>query len=297
VSDTSSPRVGRTWQNAEEIERVRTHYEQPAEFFLAVLGGRWQVYSCNIWEEGDDIGDAEERKLDALAEEMRLSRGQRVLDIGCGFGGPLVYLAKQYGVTGVGITASEVQVEVARQRAIEHGVDVDFHVTHWRDFEPRERFDALYSDEVIVHFADLDVFFKRARAWTRPGGRMVHKELHFSSREAESAWLSQPTKAMVFLDEFFGETGNYRLLADEIALAEAAGFQLERTRRIDLSSYRRTVDTWYERFSRQRDQLEPLVGSDYFRRYRTWLRLVQRLMRSDTLTLDIVTTLAPPADT
>lgn len=287
-----SQRVYRAYGNADEVERVRTHYEQPAEFFLAVLGGNWQAYSCNVWEGASSIAESEERKLDLLAEQMQLQEGQRILDMGCGFGGPLVYLAETYGVSGVGVTASSVQQEVAQARAEEHGVNATFHGSHWRDYESAEPFDALYSDEVIVHFADLDVFFEHARFWLKDGGRMVHKELHFATPEAEEAWLNTPTKAMVFLDEFFGETGNYRLVRDEIALAEAAGFEHESTVSIDLESYRKTVDTWFERFMEQRSELEPIVGGDYFKRYRTWLRLVQRLMRTDTMTLDVITSVA-----
>jgi cyclopropane-fatty-acyl-phospholipid synthase len=293
MSTSNSPRSDRVYDSDEDIERVRSHYEYPAEFFLTVLGGAWHVYSCNIWEGAHSITESQQQKLDLLAQQMQLRPGQRILDVGCGFGGPLVYLAKRYGVRGVGITASQAQQEVASNRASEHGVDAEFFVCHWRNYLDPQPFDAIYSDEAIVHFADLGSFFEHCRQLLQPGGRMVHKELHFATPTHEDAWLDRPTKAMTFLDEFFGETGNYRRLDSEISFAAAAGFEHVNVVNISLDNYQRTAETWMRALAKNRARLEPLVGVEYFRRYRMWIRVVQQLMRSDSMTLDVVTSRAP----
>src|SRR5687768_8297014 len=88
----------------EDRERTNGHYEQPVEFFLTMTGGEWNVYSANLWDAHiSSVTESQEAKLDLLAEAMQLKPGQRIMDVGCGWGGPLVYLCKKYGVSGVGL--------------------------------------------------------------------------------------------------------------------------------------------------------------------------------------------------
>lgn len=89
---------------AEDRERTTQHYGKPAEFFLPILGGRWQVYSCNLWEGANTETESQECKLDLLASLVGLAPWRRVLDVGCGWGGPLVYLNQTYSIQGVGLT-------------------------------------------------------------------------------------------------------------------------------------------------------------------------------------------------
>src|SRR3712207_5325574 len=97
----------------EDKQRTNSHYEQPVEFFYAVTGGKWNVYSCNLWGEVMTDTESQEAKLNLLAQLMQLKPGQRILDVGCGWGGPLVYLSKTYGVQGVGLTLSSLQKRAA----------------------------------------------------------------------------------------------------------------------------------------------------------------------------------------
>lgn len=84
----------------EDHTRTNLHYEQPPEFFQRITGGEWNVYSCNLWDRARTDTESQEAKLDLLAELMELRSGQRILDIGCGWAGPLTYLCKTYGVRG-----------------------------------------------------------------------------------------------------------------------------------------------------------------------------------------------------
>lgn len=270
----------------EEARRSSAHYEE-SEFFLPVLGGEWNVYSCCLWDGATTITEAQERKLDLLARSMELRPGQRILDVGCAWGGPLVYLCKTYGVEGVGLTPAASQKRVADERIARHGVDARIALCRWDEYEDDRGFDAVYTDEVIVHFHDLGGFFAKAHTLLREGGRMVNKELHFRHRD----YGSRTTRGSSFVNEIFGSTGNYRSLADELALAGDAGFAVDRVETIRPENYYKTLDVWIANLRAHRAALEARFGRDIVRRYRIYFEMTRRfLVGGEVFTLDVVTT-------
>lgn len=266
----------------EDIERTNAHYDLPPEFFLTLTGGRWNCYSSNVWDGATTETESQERKLDLLAELMDLRPGQRVLDVGCGWGGPLVYLAKRYGVCGVGLMLSTPQLTYAQERARNEGVDVEFRICHWQDFEAAEAFDAVYTDEVIVHFQDKLGYFKKVRSLLRERGVMLNKEGHFASSR-----YFRPTAAGLVVSDIFEGSGSYGLLHDELALVDRAGFALERTVPIPLRNYKKTLEAWHENLKGSRDRLEELVGPEQYRRYLRYLRVGGRITSGPWMTLDV----------
>ena len=268
----------------EDRERTNSHYEQPVEFFYAMTGGAWNVYSANLWNPRiTTVTESQEAKLDLLAEVMELKPGQRIMDVGCGWGGPLVYLCKTYGVRGVGLTLSALQKRAAEERVARHGVDVEIVQSHWADFRDDRGFDVVYTDEVIVHFYHLGQFFSKVSSLLRDGGRLVNKELHLTHPR-----YGQMTRAMSFINEIFGSTGNYRTLSEELALANAAGFEVQAIRQMPLLHYQRTVRGWLANLREHRPRLEELVGANTYRRFRTYLKLCDRIHGGRTMTVDIV---------
>ncbi|HEV3232513.1 MAG TPA: class I SAM-dependent methyltransferase [Candidatus Dormibacteraeota bacterium] len=265
----------------EDQARTNVHYEQPKEFFYGFTGGEWNVYSCNLWEEGFDDTRAQEAKLDLMASLAGLRPGMRVLDVGCGWGGPLTYLCRRYDLCGVGLNLSPTQKLAADERIARHGVDAVVHTRHWAEFEDPEPFDAIVTDEVIVHFNDLGGFFRKAHSLLRDGGRMVNKELH----------LSHPRHALLerggeFVSAIYGDTGNYRTLAEELALTYDAGFDNEIVRHIPRRHYETTIDHWLANMFQNRESMVAASGEEHWRRFRIYLRLARRIQQN--MTLDIV---------
>jgi cyclopropane-fatty-acyl-phospholipid synthase len=277
-----------SYTREEDRRRTNVHYEQPVEFFTTLTGGAWNVYSCNLWSEAATETDSQVAKLDLLAARLRLRPGMRILDVGCGWGGPLAYLASTYGVEGVGLTLSPTQRAAAEERAAGHGVDVTILERHWKDFEDDRPFDAVYTDEVIVHFNDLGGFFEKVRDLLAPGGRMLNKELHYVHRR-----YAEMTRAMSFINEIYGSTGNYRTLADELVLVGEAGFDIELVEQLPLEHYQRTVDHWLANLKANRERLEDLVGRATYRRFLTYLRLAHHIIPTSRMTLDIVVARKP----
>lgn len=284
--------VWRKYSVEEDRQRTNRHYDLPAEFITTFTAGDWNVYSCNLWDGVDSVTESQERKLDLLAELMDLRPGQRILDVGCGWAGPLVYLAKRYGIRGVGLTLSPNQKEYADRRIREHGVDVEVRVGHWEDFGDPTPYDTVYTDEVIVHFNDLGGFFEKVKALLKPGGILLNKELHFTSSR-----FMQLTRAMIFLNNIFGETGNYRMLHEELLLLDHAGFILEKIDQIPIANYAKTADGWLANLQAHRARLEELVGTEIYEGFRKYLRMVRRIHGSSSppMTLEVVVARAPEA--
>jgi len=275
--------IYQSYSVAEDKQRTNVHYELPTEFFYTLTGGEWNVYSGNSWNRATTETESQEEKLDLLAEQMRLRPGMRILDVGCGWGGPLVYLSKTYGVEGVGLTLSPLQKQAADERVAKYGANVTIVESHWKDYDDPRPFDAVYTDEVIVHFHDLGDYFAKVYGLLRPGGLMLNKELHFAHKR-----YARMTRAMSFINELYGSTGNYRTLAEELTLVGDAGFDLRRVQPVSLLQYVRTIDDWAANIGRDKEHLEVLIGRDTFRRFQVYLELCHHILKGTRMTLEIV---------
>jgi cyclopropane-fatty-acyl-phospholipid synthase len=155
-------------EHAFEIGKV--HYDLGNDLFRAMLG-KHLVYSCGYWEQAGNLDDAQEAKLDLVCRKLRLQPGQRVLDIGCGWGEALKYAAERYGVSGVGITVSAQQAEFARELC--KGLAVEIRLQDYREID--EPFDAVYSIGMFEHVGGRNyrAYFETVRRCLRPGGLSV----------------------------------------------------------------------------------------------------------------------------
>jgi cyclopropane-fatty-acyl-phospholipid synthase len=128
------------------FEIGRHHYDIGNDLYRRMLDRR-MIYSCGYWRDAGDLDAAQEAKLDLVCRKLQLAPGQRVLDIGCGWGGAAAFAAERYGVEVVGVTVSERQVELARETCA--GLPVDIRLQDYRDVD--ERFDRVYSIGMFEH--------------------------------------------------------------------------------------------------------------------------------------------------
>jgi cyclopropane-fatty-acyl-phospholipid synthase len=152
------------------FEIGKAHYDLGNDLFHAMLGKRL-VYSCGYWADAGNLDDAQAAKLDLVCRKLRLRPGQRVLDIGCGWGEALKYAAEHYGVSGVGITVSEQQAEFARELC--RGLPVEIRLQDYHDVD--EPFDAVYSIGMFEHVGGKNyrAYFETVRRCLKPGGLSV----------------------------------------------------------------------------------------------------------------------------
>jgi len=152
------------------FEIGRAHYDLGNDLFQAMLGKRL-VYSCGYWAQANNLDDAQEAKLDLICRKLRLQPGQRVLDIGCGWGEALKFAAERYGVQGVGITVSQEQAAFARELC--DGLPIEIRLQDYRDVN--EPFDAVFSIGMFEHVGALNyrTYFEMARRCLRDEGLFV----------------------------------------------------------------------------------------------------------------------------
>lgn len=127
------------------------HYDLGNELYQAMLDAR-MIYSCGYWHAANgtlakNLGSAQEAKLDLVCRKLSLAPGQRVLDIGCGWGGALKFAAERYGVSGVGLTVSREQVNYARQQCA--NLPIEIRLQDYREID--ERFDKIFSIGMFEH--------------------------------------------------------------------------------------------------------------------------------------------------
>ena len=273
-----------TYNNAEYTERINFHYERPTEFYYPILGGEWQVYSCNVWDRGVTTEtESQAAKLDRMAQHMGLKAGMRILDVGCGWGGPLTYLCRTYGVEGIGLTTSSIQKRAAEERIARYAVNAEIRLSLWQDYTDPRPFDAIYTDEVIVHFNDLRGFFQKAYSLLKEGGMLVNKELHFTHPS-----YARMSRAMLVVHEIYGLTGNYRPLSEELGMLNDTGFEVRTVDQIDLANYIKTAACWHDNMAAHKEQLVAAVGQEFYNHFRAYLKIVGQLFRGPAMSLDIV---------
>lgn len=170
-------------------EKIRDHYDRVSPYYISLWG---EHLHHGYWVRGDETKEQAQLKLvEYLAEAAGLQKNQRILDIGCGFGGSSLYLAKQYGADATGITISPVQVEMANAAAKKNGTSARFLLMDAETMKFNEPFDVLWSIESISHYQDHDKFFANVTKLLKPGGTLAitdwFKKDGLTPREYEKA--------------------------------------------------------------------------------------------------------------
>src|ERR1700742_2619696 len=260
---------GRRHSKERDARAVRHHYDVSNEFFELFLGPT-MVYSCAIWRGGEmkTLEQAQEEKLDTVARKLALKEGERVLDVGCGWGGFPLWAATRYGCEVVGITLSPPQAERARQRAEAAGVAdrVDVRVMDYRDLAAAgEKFDAIASIGMVEHVgsANIDLYAQTLSQLLEPGGRLLnHGITRLRHTDAEAGAFSERY--------VFPDAAPLHLSRNLLAL-ERAGFVAHHVE--DLApDYAETLRHWAQNLDANLEQATRLAGPERIRVWRLYLR-------------------------
>jgi cyclopropane-fatty-acyl-phospholipid synthase len=248
---------------------VRHHYDVGNEFFALFLDES-MTYSCAYFSGGaQTLEEAQEAKLELVCRKLRLSEGERVLDVGCGWGSFAIHAASRHGANVLGVTLSAPQVLLARERARAAGVDdrVEFRVADYRELgrEGREPFDAISSIGMVEHVGEerIDVYAARLAGLLRPGGRLLNHgiaKLQDFDDEDEGA----------FSERFVFPDGVPLPLSRVQRALERAGLVTTHVEGLQ-ADYARTTAIWIERFEERYDDAVRLAGEERARVWRLYL--------------------------
>ncbi len=268
---------GRKHTTARDREAVRHHYDVGNEFFSLFLDES-MTYSCAFFsrvpkrkgilarDEPPTLEQAQEAKLELVCTKLRLQPGERVLDVGCGWGSFVMHAARRHGVEAVGITLSEPQAELARKRVADAGLSdrVEIRVQDYRELAG-EDFDAVASIGMVEHVgeAQIDRYAEQLASMLRPGGRLLN---HGISRLRHGSVEGGPfSERYVFPD---GET----LHVSRVILAlERAGFIAQHVEEFG-ADYAETLRHWIRNLDDNLERAEELAGPERLRVWRLYLR-------------------------
>jgi cyclopropane-fatty-acyl-phospholipid synthase len=251
-----------------DAEAIAYHYDVSNDFYRLWLDEE-MVYSCAYFRCPDDsLEQAQRAKIDHILAKLRLAPGQRLLDIGCGWGALALRAARDYGASVVGITLSQNQHALARERVAAAGLAdrVDIRLQDYRDVN--ERFDRIVSVGMLEHVGlkNLRGYFAKTRALLADGGVCMHHGI--TSTDPDSA--ESPFGGGEFIERYVfphGELPHIGFLLKEMTAAGLEATDVENLRR----HYALTARHWSRRFERNGERLRTLVGEKRYRIWRTYL--------------------------
>jgi len=258
---------GRLHSEERDAAAVRYHYDVGNDFFKLFLDES-MTYSCAIFSRGaTTLEEAQRTKLDLIATKLGLKAGMKVLDVGCGWGSFAIHAARNYGVTVTGVTLSEAQAELAREKVRQAGLEqqIEIRVADYRHLTPSS-YDAIASIGMAEHVGDaqIDLYAKTLYSLLRPGGTLLNHAIASLDPEDEPLDDLFSTR-YVFPD---GET----LPLSRIQLAlERAGFHTSTVEGFR-EDYATTLRHWTERLDQHLDEALALVGPERLRVWRLYLR-------------------------
>jgi cyclopropane-fatty-acyl-phospholipid synthase len=246
---------------------VRYHYDVGNDFFALFLDDS-MTYSCAIFSRGaQTLEEAQRTKLELVASKLELQPGMRVLDVGCGWGSFAIHAAREHGATVTGITLSEPQAKLARERVAQAGLDemVDIRVADYRQLQASS-FDAIASIGMSEHVGDsqIDRYAGSLFGLLRPGGQLLNHAIAALDPNAE------PLKDLFSTRYVFPDGEPLPLSRVQLAL-ERAGFHTGHVEGFR-EDYATTLRHWAERLDQHVDEAEALAGIERTRVWRLYLR-------------------------
>jgi cyclopropane-fatty-acyl-phospholipid synthase len=206
------------------------------------------------------------RKLDYICRKLRLRPGERLLDIGCGWGGLIVHAAAHYDVEAVGITLSVPQAEVARERLRESGLNprCRVEVCDYRDLEPGQPYDKIVSVGMFEHVGEelLPEYFRRAFGLLRPGGVFLNHGIACSAiyrRQGPS-----------FTDRYVFPDGDLVPINTSLRAAELSGFEVRDVEGLR-EHYALTLHHWVRRLEAHAEEARRITNDATYRIWRLYM--------------------------
>lgn len=258
---------GGTHTRERDRDAIRYHYDMAPEFYQLFLDRRMMYSAACFANPNDDLERAQEKKLQNICRELELQPGQRLLDIGCGWGGLIAYAAQNFGVEAFGITLSGRQAEVARGRILAAGLGdrCRAEVRDYRDLPDSGSFDKIASIGMVEHVGarHLPEYFGQTFRLLRPGGAFLNRGI---CRPEDGA--KKHSKS--FTEEYVFPDGELEPIHEMLGAAENAGFAVRSVENLR-EYYAETLRHWVRRLESNAGKARQLAGDVTYRIWRLYM--------------------------
>jgi cyclopropane-fatty-acyl-phospholipid synthase len=257
---------GRRHSKARDASAIGHHYDVGNDFYRLVLGPT-MTYSCAYFPHPDtSLDDAQELKYELICAKLSLEPGMRLLDVGCGWGGMVLHAARHHGVNAVGITISEEQAALARQRVREAGLEtrVEIRLQDYRDVDDGP-YDAISSIGMFEHVGieQLTNYLTRIYTLLRPGGRLLN---HAISRASGAG----PLEPDSFVARYVFPDGQLHEVGRTVSALQDHGFECRDVESLR-EHYARTLRHWVANLEANWDEAVALGGGPRARIWRLYM--------------------------
>ena len=255
------------WSRNNSRETISHHYDVGNDFYRLWLDPE-MVYSCAYFASDDQpLAEAQRDKLDYLCRKLRLQPGQKLLDIGCGWGGLALWAARHYGAEVHGITLSEEQCRLARERVKEAGLEdrITIELLDYRDLSGEALYDRIVSVGMFEHVGikNFPTYFGTVRRLLKPEGIFVNHGI-----TSEQDWRRTP--ATRFINHYIFPDGELARISTVLAAMEDAGFEpmdVENLR----PHYALTLRHWVRNLEARRDEAIAVSSEKTYRLWRLYM--------------------------
>jgi cyclopropane-fatty-acyl-phospholipid synthase len=258
----------RDHSKTENRDAIAFHYDVSNDFYSLWLD-KGMVYSCAYFERpNDDLDTAQWAKLEHVCRKLRLQPSDKLLDIGCGWGALIIHAVKHYGVSAHGITLSKHQLELARERIAQAGLQdrVTVELRDYRDLPQDLIYDKVSSVGMFEHIGlkNLPVYFSKVHQLLKPGGLFLN---HGITHDVEG-W--KKTLSSEFINRYVFPDGQLDTISNIQRAMEGAHFEIA-----DVESlrphYALTLRHWVSRLEKHHGQALHYVSESTWRVWRLYM--------------------------
>ena len=245
---------------------IQHHYDLGNDFYKLWLDNDTMAYTCAYFKTPKDtLEQAQNQKFDHVLRKLQLKKGMEVAEFGCGWGHLLVKAAKEYGVTGIGVTLSTEQYNYATKLAKKEGVDkqITFELANYQDLAERGKmYDRVYSVGIFEHVGkgNQAQYFDAVNKLLKPGGVSF---LHTISQQ-------KPHKTDAWIDRYIFPGGHLHSVAEMVSYLPPYDFRLMDYESLRLH-YALTLDEWRKRFESHHDKIVKMFDERFYRMWDFWL--------------------------